>query len=207
MNDEYISWAGNNFRIRITIRSKFKDQHSPQSILNGLIDKHRDIERKERTDRLMWPDKELTGVKFDISDKGFKGNIKSDSISLTSKNISNIDELYSMVYDWTNKTDIHLPPISDFYLSGYSIDIIPKNDNMAIVFDPTKRNTVDDFGSLHSYNCDGYISGYQNICSVYFKDKINIDEGQEYIKKCINDELFIITDKKENQKFLDQISE
>lgn len=206
MNDRYISWDEENYTVRITIRSKFKNRYGPQSILNNLIDKHKDIERKEKTDRLMWPDKELVGIKFDLTQKGFKGNITSNSISLTSKNIDDIDELYSMVYDWTENTDIHLPPLSDFYLSGYSLDIMPKDDDMAIVFDSTKRNSVDDFGSLHSYTCDGYISGIQNICSVYFDDKIDIECGQEYIKECISDELFIITDRKENEEFLDKIS-
>lgn len=207
MEDKYISWNEESFRVRITVHGDFENRYDPQVILNNLIDKSDDIERKESTDRVMWPEKELMGIKFDLTGRKFKGSITRDSISLTSGNINNIDELYSTVYKWTKNTSIHLPPLTDFYLSGYSLDVIPRDDNTAIVFDSTKRNTNDVFGSLHSYNCDGYISGIQNVCSVYFDDEVDIDSGKKYIKECIDDELFVITDRIENEEFLDKISE
>lgn len=195
-----------DYRVEITIRYKLNNKYKAQDIVDSLIDKNDNIMKKEHTNRSMWPDKKLVGIKFEMDDKGFSGHISRDSIHLTSENINDIDKLYDMVNNWTENTDIHLPALSNFYLSGYSINLVPKDD-MAIVYDSTKCTEIDDFGCVHEFNCNGYISGFKNICSIYFDNKITIQEGKEYLEHCINNNLFIITEKEENEKFLNKISD
>lgn len=188
----YVSPNLESVRVQGSFKSQLNKSYDPE-YLRSEFENINCFEPYRISNRSIWPNKKLVGVEFDPIDSKFKGEIRSDTIKLTVKDIDSFEKSYDKLQEWFDQTDIMLPEQDEFLCTTYAF--LVDNDDYKLTTDDTKCAERDEImGCIHRNDgIKGTYSSMNGFVSVSLENNegVPIKKARQHLKSLLDAEIVI----------------
>ena len=177
----------------ISVHAKFVSDDlssSLQEIMVGLVESDK-FEQKTKTNRSMWPNKEIIGATYDNSSESIKIDVQPSKITLKSDRIFDITRAHKLLCDLLSDSGISPPNLASFRMESFSI--YPIKEGYEVTFDPTKTEEKSMVGYRHTFNdfIGNYAQTQDSVSVVIDGDGVPYDDAFAFVNSMFNSDLIL----------------